>query len=556
MKVNPVLRLLPSLTDVAFVLPLFLLFGRLDGARTMLGDGDTGWHVRTGEWILAHHEIPRQDLFSFTKPEAPWFAWEWLWDVIFAWLHSLGGMAAVVIVSILLICLTSGLFYRLVIRRCDNPLVAIVITFLVVGGSSVHWLARPHLFTMLFFVVWLIVIDRAERGNTRSLWLLPALTVPWTNLHGGFFVGIFLLLAFATGRFLNAGLAVDSKNRSRHAKMALIYLCVATACAVASLVNPYSYHLHQHIASYLADKPQLESVSEFQTLSFHSPPAIFFEVLLALAAPAAVKQARSGRIGEALLIGAWAHMALMASRNIPLFLLISGPSVAKVLDEFLRSARTQAKSNNTLLQRTLNVFGEISDEIALADRPWRVHVFSILAVLMLTVSVSMHQSAPKLRPEYDPSRYPAGAIAFFRSTASERHIFCDDEWGDYLAYRLYPSVRVFIDGRSDFYGAQFGQEYQDIIGVKYDWETKLDRYQVDTLLLPAGSALAGAVKESSRWTATYDDGMAILFERVVPTTRISAMRGKRRTAGLLPVGTTTSRESEETHNNKRQRSNT
>ena len=51
----------------------------------MLGDGDTGWHIRTGEWILAHGQVPRQDMFSFTKPGEPWFAWEWLWDVAAAW---------------------------------------------------------------------------------------------------------------------------------------------------------------------------------------------------------------------------------------------------------------------------------------------------------------------------------------------------------------------------------------------------------------------------------------------------------------------------------------
>src|SRR5512140_2498715 len=127
-KPNPVIRLLPSLTDVAFLFPLMFVFGGLDGTRTMLGDGDTGWHLRTGEWILAHGQIPRQDLFSFTRPDAPWFAWEWLWDAAFGWLHLRWGMASVVLASLLVICLTSALLYRLIYRRCGNPLVSIVLT--------------------------------------------------------------------------------------------------------------------------------------------------------------------------------------------------------------------------------------------------------------------------------------------------------------------------------------------------------------------------------------------------------------------------------------------
>ena len=35
----------------------------------------------------------------------------------------------------------------------------------------------------------------------RRLWLLPPLMVVWTNLHGGFFVGILLIAAYAAGEF-------------------------------------------------------------------------------------------------------------------------------------------------------------------------------------------------------------------------------------------------------------------------------------------------------------------------------------------------------------------
>ena len=85
-------RFLPSLTDIAFLLPILFIFVKLSGARTLLGDGDTGWHVRTGEWILANGRVPTVDMFSFSRPGAAWFAWEWLWDVAAAMLHQRWGM--------------------------------------------------------------------------------------------------------------------------------------------------------------------------------------------------------------------------------------------------------------------------------------------------------------------------------------------------------------------------------------------------------------------------------------------------------------------------------
>ena len=62
-------------------MPLAFLFGRMNGVKTLLGDCDTGWHIRTGEWILANHQAPMRDMFSFSKPGDPWFAWEWLSDI-------------------------------------------------------------------------------------------------------------------------------------------------------------------------------------------------------------------------------------------------------------------------------------------------------------------------------------------------------------------------------------------------------------------------------------------------------------------------------------------
>ena len=63
-------RLLPSLTDAAFLMPIVFLFLRMGGATGMLGDGDTGWHVRTGEWIMANGRVPHEDMFSYTQRRA------------------------------------------------------------------------------------------------------------------------------------------------------------------------------------------------------------------------------------------------------------------------------------------------------------------------------------------------------------------------------------------------------------------------------------------------------------------------------------------------------
>ena len=50
-----------------------------------------------------------------------------------------------------------------------------------------------------------------------------------------------------------------------------------------------------------------------------------------------------------------------------------------------------------------------------------------------------------------------------------------------------------------------------MLNVKYPWQQTLDRYGVDTILMPTDAPLSGALKESRRWRVAYDDGMSIVF---------------------------------------------
>ena len=127
---------MPCLTDVAFLLPAGLLFAKLGGTKTLFADGDTGWHIRTGEWILQHGRVPTHDLFSYTKPGQAWFAWEWAWDLLFALIHRGFGLAGVGFTTVLLLGTIAVLLYRLVVNACDNE----VLSFFVTAFALVRFL--------------------------------------------------------------------------------------------------------------------------------------------------------------------------------------------------------------------------------------------------------------------------------------------------------------------------------------------------------------------------------------------------------------------------------
>src|SRR5271157_5379659 len=521
-------KLLPSLADFAFLMPIVFLFVRMDGATTLLSDCDTGWHIRTGEWIVANHGVPARDIFSYSRAGDAWYAWEWLSDVLLAWLNSRGGLAAVVLLSILLIATVFTLLFRLA-RRKSNAIVALAVTMVAAAASSVHWLARPHLFTLLFVVLFYGALERVREGRTHVagvpyLALLPAATILWTNLHGGFFVGILMIAAYGGGELLKAAFSADGKERGLAGRRAGRYFLSALGCLAASLANPYFYRLHVHVWQYVSDPYQSQHIMEFLSLSFHHPAAIFFESMLTMSAAAAFWYVSRGSFTEPLLLAMWGHAALLAARNVPIFTIAAAPLVAGAMEEWL--ARLPELHVAEWLRSAARRFNLVAAETSGTDDIARWHLASVAGALMVA-ALLFAPSPPKLfRAEFDPKSYPAAAIETLRRDPSAR-IFTHDQWGDYLIYRLYPRTRVFVDGRSDFYGDDFEEKCIAVLSVKYDWEKTLDGFGVDTILLPPSAPLAGALKESSRWRVVYDDGVALVFRSARKTADQTISAGTR-----------------------------
>jgi hypothetical protein len=91
--------LLPGLAGVVFLVALVQVLLLSQGAGGLFRDSDTGWHIRNGEEILRTWSAPGVDRFSFTREGRPWFAWEWLSDIVFALAHRAAGLRGVALVA-------------------------------------------------------------------------------------------------------------------------------------------------------------------------------------------------------------------------------------------------------------------------------------------------------------------------------------------------------------------------------------------------------------------------------------------------------------------------
>jgi hypothetical protein len=509
-------RFMPSLTDVAFLLPAFLLFGRMSGTKTLFLDGDTGWHIRTGEWIMQHRAVPTQDLFSFTKPHQAWFAWEWGWDVLFAIIHRFWGLGGVGLISVLLLGLSSVLLYKLVVRSSGNHVLGFAVTAFAICGTTIHWLARPHLFSWVFFLIFLHVLRDAEEGRTKALFWLPCLMVIWTNTHGSFFVGIVLVLTSALGEAIQ-GFWVKGQLWPAVYRTCRPYLLCAAGCMVVTILNPYTWHLHYHIVKYLGDAKLLDNIQEYQSISFHGGQAIFFECMLLIGGASVFWCLQLGKVTPALAILSWAHLALFSARNIPLFLMVAAPTVACLLQEVIARLRT-----GPALGVVFRTISEICEEIQPLERLRRVHLVSALMVLVLAGLFA--SGARGFEGQFNADTFPAQAIPVIEAATAKR-VLTYDQWADYLIYRLYPAKQVFLDGRSDFYGGEFVIDGQHIIGAQYDCIKQLNHFAVDMVIVKPDAPLSTLLKGAPGWKMLFDDGKVLVFQRE-PRRRESSVAGR------------------------------
>src|SRR6267378_1925046 len=131
--------LIPSVGDLIFVVLLALLTLTPLSIR-LLGDAGIGWHIRAGQEILATHAIPQVDSFSSSMSGKPWFAWEWLYDLVVGGLERVTGLNGVVLITALMIAAVFGWTFRLLVRRGTNIFVAVVLVMLAASASMIHFL--------------------------------------------------------------------------------------------------------------------------------------------------------------------------------------------------------------------------------------------------------------------------------------------------------------------------------------------------------------------------------------------------------------------------------
>jgi hypothetical protein len=481
----------PRVPELVFAAVLIWMFALGQGWSVMLSDGDTGWHIRNGERMIDTRSVPRLDPFSFGSGEHPWFAWEWLSDVLFAALFRRAGLKAVAWFCGIVIAASVSLLLRHMLWRSIGMHIAFPLAVLTAGASSIHYLARPHVLGWLLFAMVAWMVDRDRAVADRWFWALPVIFLVWANLHGSFLAGLAMLGLRIVETLLRSGERVFLKRAATGFGVS----------AAATLCNPYGWRLHAHAIEFLRSGWIQTWVEEFQSPSFRSQSMLFYELLLIAGAAALPWLLRRKEIYPCCAILLWAHESLASVRHVPLYCMAASPFIGSWLQNSWQKRASGCRPGS--LARTVDAINLTWWPCCSGYTVWPWFLAAWLA-------------AHGAGAAFPANKFPVCVVqrnSLRLASGSPQRVFSSDQWSDYLIFQLFPSVRVYFDGRSDFFGPWRGKSYVELMRGETDSPFILDREGVQWALLPNDWPLTGLLRRSSQWRVADADAQAVLFER-------------------------------------------
>ena len=490
---------IPSIGDFIF-LSLFLFLSFSAGSE-LLNDCDTGYHIRAGEYIIENLSIPKKDIFSFHTPPIPWTAHEWLSEVIMAIVHRSFGLTGIVIFFSFLLSLVYYLLFKMVRADKGDIIITTFIVLFVLAVSQIHWLARPHIFSLLLMVIWYYLLDQYQYNHKNHLLFFPPMMLLWVNLHGGFLAGFMLLGIYLFGNLVKFFISEGAEKDNYKKKIRLLGL-ITMACLMFCIINPYGYRILLFPFNLVSNKLIMNHVNEFMSPNFHTLNARLFEFLLLFMLTVFLFSKVRLNIIELLMVLLFTHMSLYSGRYIPLFSIIVAPILVKRLQLMVEQADG----------KFIKFFKKRSDNISAIDASTKGFLWPIIGVILVTFIAR----GGNVDFKFDEKTKPVAAVEFMKKEQLRGNMFDNDEFGDYIIYAAWPEYKVFFDGRSDMYGVDILKDYIKVTAIKPGWDEVLKKYDIEWIIYNANSALSLFLMENEDWALIYADKVANIFVKNIP----------------------------------------
>ena len=471
---------------VLVVLPV-IFTATLNPTLECVRDPDIWWHLADARQLMSTHHFMTTETNSFTVGGQKWVNPEWLAELPYWFSYQALHLRGIYLFEWLVTCANLVFMYWRGYRRSGHAGAAwwaAGLAFILISVNS-----GPRTIAMAYIAMSaeLGILEAAERGKTRVLWLLPPLFCIWVNLHGSWLIGMGLLVlyilcgAFGVKKGVIEQQAFSPSDRNR-------FLTVLGLSIGALFVNPYGWRLAWNpIDMMFNQKLNIANVMEWKPLDLSTVAgAAAFGAMCLMVACNAI-QGRKWRVYElAFVFFAW-YAALDHMR----FLFMAAVLTTPLLAVDLRRAFNLESDEKTI--PAANAF-----------------MVAAAAIAFLFIFPSEKKLDTKLR-----TFFPMQTIA---SIQPSWRTFNSDYVGGMMTFESKPD---FIDSRFDIFEHRgVLAAYLQVMYLVRPLEL-FDQYKVDHVLVTEAMPVAYLLKHTPGWSliekeATGKD-MYVMFARTPGT---------------------------------------
>lgn len=413
-------------------------------------NGDIWWHLRTGQ-LITQDGIPTTDWYTFASSDSKWIDLHWLFQVVVAWVHSLGGSEGLVLFKAVLSTVTVILLL-MPFRKLVPSAVMILIAWPFISLYASRLLVRPEMLSFLFLVGTLFVIHKSTH-HVRWLLALPLIQLLWVNCQGLFVLQYVVMFSFAAQVCWSQFIAKKPIFGDQSWKMTFILAGVLTG--FATLLNPYGFEGArfplelmekmggEHKQFYLEYAGEIRGLGDLiasnsidKVLAIPAVLHVLFVAILTCCTLFLRGNECSNRTYHVCLLIAFAYLGWNMSRNDPL--------VGLVFCYITFSRIADAKA------LTMSILRSESQAISRFITPSAALLVAFLSYGAISGSYHQDEQSPfEKSPWYGESRiYPHDAAMFLNTLEDIDEIYADHELLAALCiYHMREDQRVFADAR-------------------------------------------------------------------------------------------------------------
>ncbi|HLI63327.1 MAG TPA: hypothetical protein VKV05_07990 [Terriglobales bacterium] len=452
-------------------------------------DLDVWWHLKVGDWIIAHAAFPHHGILSRSAANRPWAAYSWGYEVLLSRFYAWFGLLGIGIYGTLLTLAVAFAVYWMARRLSERFWPACVLAVVCCYAFLFLIMPRPMFFSIILFCLTLTQILEAQRsGRIRTLYWLPLIFLFWANLHIQFIYGLAvvgLLVATNAAQRLAARLGFALEFLQPPSLPLDALASVFAACVLATLIGPYSYHLYGVILDYAHSKVIYATIKELLPLGFRGYEN-YAELLLAAAAFFAIGWQKKVDLFKLGLLAMASVVGLRTMRD-SWFLCIA--AAACIADAAGEAAEREPQ------ETPLELAG----------------VLATTALVLLLFARGADFTTRGLDGAIS-SMFPVNAVNFLRQNPVPGPLYNTIDWGGFLIWYM-PNYPVVIDGRTDLYGDRLFKLLFDTQNGEASYKTNPYLNQAGVVLLRRQDGLVAALDMDPRFRKIYEDRMATVFVR-------------------------------------------